>query len=179
MNIVTHAPGIIEIKNFLSDDEIEEVIKIFSDTPEENWSKDGSGQWIDRVISLDPHRSPQILHVINDRVVSLFSSFSNILPMYTLHRSNIGQAVDAHSDNTLDYKNIYGIILYINEDFCGGKIYYPGMNISYQPCAGSLLIHYAGIRHAVTEVTEGVRYFLTTFVEGTIENPAILDLESI
>lgn len=58
----------------------------------------------------------------------------------------------------------YGVVLYLNDCFNGGEIYYPDLNLEYKPVAGDLVIHHAMIEHGVKKIIEGVRYTYTTFL---------------
>ena len=49
-------------------------------------------------------------------------------------------------------------IIYLNDDYEGGEIYFPDEDLSYQPIAGALLFFEGWLRHGVRAVTEGRRY---------------------
>lgn len=178
MEIITHAPGIIEIKNFISDDEIKELLSFINNFNEDDWinKSKGFGSWEGNVISLGSSMKKTILKNIDSRLESIFSSLEKKVSLSVIHRLKTGNNIDKHRDNNSQDNLIYGIVIYINEDFKGGEIFYPGLDIEYKPNAGSLLIHYAGLYHEVSPVTQGVRYFLTSFISGTKENPAILNI---
>jgi predicted 2-oxoglutarate/Fe(II)-dependent dioxygenase YbiX len=62
---------------------------------------------------------------------------------------------------------VFGIAIYLNEDFEGGELNYPDLNISIKPKKASILIHDAKLLHQVLPVAYGSRYSITTFVFGT------------
>ena len=74
-----------------------------------------------------------------------------------------GDEMDAHTDAYLE-ETEYGVLLYLNDCFNGGEIYYPDFNLEYKPEAGDLIIHHATIKHGVRKVIEGVRYSYPTFL---------------
>lgn len=63
----------------------------------------------------------------------------------------------------------YGIVIYINDNYSGGEIYYPKLNITIKPKKGSMVIHPSTIQymHGVKKVNYGTRYSMANFV---IEN---------
>jgi len=49
-------------------------------------------------------------------------------------------------------------VMYLNDDFDGGEIYFPDTEESYKPVAGALIIFEGSLRHGVRAVSRGVRY---------------------
>lgn len=58
----------------------------------------------------------------------------------------------------------WGAVLYINDDYVGGEIYYPDYNWWYKPKAGSMALHRGTVRHGVKKVIEGNRYCAASLV---------------
>lgn len=72
----------------------------------------------------------------------------------------------------------YGIVIYYNDDYQGGEIEYPELDIVYKPKARSLIIHGGNILHGPKRVIgDKVRYFSTAFIRGTVHNPVVLNPE--
>jgi predicted 2-oxoglutarate/Fe(II)-dependent dioxygenase YbiX len=72
-----------------------------------------------------------------------------------------------HTDNHLEDAVKFGVVLYLNDDYEGGEINYPKLNLSIKPKARSLIIHPAGEPHGAMPVTLGnTRYILSVFVRG-------------
>jgi hypothetical protein len=59
----------------------------------------------------------------------------------------------------------HGMVLYLNDDYEGGQIYYPNLEIAIKPEAGSLVMHPGTEEylHGVATVTSGIRYVGTAF----------------
>lgn len=49
-------------------------------------------------------------------------------------------------------------VIYLNDDYEGGEIYFPDLDVSYKPVAGVLLLFEGFLWHGVRAVGNGVRY---------------------
>lgn len=78
------------------------------------------------------------------------------------HADNIEQ--DGVTPNASPHRT-YGGVVYLNDDFEGGQIYYPNLNIQIQPRAGMVVIHPAGLKftHGVRQMQKGTRYTISAF----------------
>jgi len=89
--------------------------------------------------------------------------------------------MEVHKDywnKEIDYYIRYGIVIYYNDDYLGGEIHYPSLEISHKPKARSLVMHGGNIPHGTKKVTsDDYRYFSTSFVRGTVDKPVILNQE--
>jgi predicted 2-oxoglutarate/Fe(II)-dependent dioxygenase YbiX len=84
-----------------------------------------------------------------------------------IRKWNAGEKQDVHADGetaagwpAYNYIVDYGSIIYLNDDYEGGEIFFPKYNIHMKPKPGTLIFFpstnmYA---HGVTEVIDGVRY---------------------
>lgn len=85
----------------------------------------------------------------------------------------VGSSANPHSDNsdfegnpTEGFDNLkYVGILYLNDDYEGGDLFFPEHSISIHPNAGSMYIFSGGVEniHGVTEITSGTRYSIVSF----------------
>lgn len=73
----------------------------------------------------------------------------------------------------LVYNNVYGLVVYINDDYDGGEIFYTKQNITYKPKAGDLIIHSAEdhCEHGVNPVKTNVRYSFPSSIREKIKVP--------
>jgi predicted 2-oxoglutarate/Fe(II)-dependent dioxygenase YbiX len=84
-----------------------------------------------------------------------------------ISRYGIGTAVGRHRDTeTLTTHRLVTIILYLNDDYAGGRLEFPDLGISYQPRMGDLLVFLSEHFHSVSPVIEGVRYCAILFGEN-------------
>jgi hypothetical protein len=83
-----------------------------------------------------------------------------------------GTSTREHQDGSPDGSLVYATILYINEDFKGGELYFPELDISIKPKKGSLCVFDASNNwfHGVKTITEGTRYSIPIFVWDSTKN---------
>jgi predicted 2-oxoglutarate/Fe(II)-dependent dioxygenase YbiX len=83
-----------------------------------------------------------------------------------IERRYPGSSTPIHSDVGSGEILTYATILYINDEFEGGEIFFPEVDIAVKPERGSLCIFTgkSGILHGVAEVTSGTRYSIPIFV---------------
>jgi hypothetical protein len=81
-----------------------------------------------------------------------------------------------HIDNQphMESPIMWGAVIYFNDDYEGGEIYYPDYEYLYKPKAGSMALHRGSTRHGVKKVTSGERFCgasLVTINGNWNENP--------
>ena len=81
-----------------------------------------------------------------------------------------------HIDNQghMESPIMWGSVVYFNDDYEGGEIYYPDYDYLYKPKAGSMAMHRGNTRHGVKKVTSGERFCgasLVTIKGKWNENP--------
>ncbi len=85
---------------------------------------------------------------------------------------DVGGYASPHSDNS-DFEGVpnsfqinkYVGILYLNEDYDGGELYFTEHDISIKPSAYSFISFPGGVEniHGVSEITSGTRYTMVSF----------------
>jgi predicted 2-oxoglutarate/Fe(II)-dependent dioxygenase YbiX len=83
---------------------------------------------------------------------------------YALSHWIIGESLEAHID-TLKYdhpdthtpRSIINALLYLTDDYTGGEIFFPEVNMSIKPKAGSVVVFDADLMHGVNAVESGTR----------------------
>lgn len=172
--------GILEIKNFLSVDECKNIVSIIESFSEDCWQEDQYKNWDKR--NLKYNIKHEELDVIKNKILikvkNIFDSYLMIVPQndyVNIQRilPNTG-GLSQHKDNFVDTTVKYGLVLYFNDDYSGGEIEYPEINIIHKPSSGSLLIHEGGHLHKVNEVFDKTRYMSTFFIHEDDTVPALL-----
>lgn len=163
MKTIEHAVGIYEIENFLTEDEINGLL--LSADPN-GFIESHPGNIVQDLTSESLYYIP----AISDRVLSCFNNAQSHTQINNIRRLRDGEFMHPHIDGGYpDSKKtiVFGIAIYLNEDFEGGELNYPDLNISIKPKKASILIHDAKLLHQVLPVAYGSRYSITTFVFGT------------
>jgi hypothetical protein len=174
---------VYEVEEFLTEQELADVYNIINNTPEEDWFDKSvkdinstSDFWYGK--TLQHHESTNIFDLINDKMRNLFESYSYYPKKINLQRYKKGDFIKHHADQwipDLPYYIGYGFCLYYNNDYLGGELEYPDLNITVKPKANALYIHGGHIVHGSLPVLDDrIRYFSTAFIRGTVQEPTRL-----
>jgi Rps23 Pro-64 3,4-dihydroxylase Tpa1-like proline 4-hydroxylase len=162
MKLVKHAEDVYEIEDFLNQ---EERMAFLSKAEEDlDWETLRRGT---TVKDMGDELSLRINKIFTT-IKKLFINGSMNYPR-DLRRLKDSEFMWPHTDggNPNDPRKImFGIVIYLNDNFCGGELIYPDLGLSITPKAGSLVIHSAHLKHQVFPVVEGERYSITCFVFG-------------
>lgn len=112
--------------------------------------------------------------VINRIRQSIELEFERSVSLNTINAQKFGPGGygHPHSDNTDESGNPthleinkYSGIIYLNDSYSGGEIYFPDHNLKIRPSSGSLLIFPGGKEniHGVNEILSGDRYSIVSF----------------
>jgi hypothetical protein len=168
MEIIKHHDKIWEVRNFLSPSEIAYFLDLAKNSNADDWNDPNApDHWKSRVLNLK-HTEP--LKAVEEKIASTFYEYERIHQLGSLFRYRTGDILGEHRDNAdpSDFNNIYGVVLYLNDNYEGGEIYYSELGLELKPPAGAMVVHAAGILHGVRQVLgDNVRYVLTSFVKGS------------
>lgn len=171
--------GIYEITNFISTEDQEDLMAMFESIKEEDWWEDNpvytTSFWYGKRKSI---KHP-ILSDTDKKIKDLFKSYSTITPISNVCRYSEGEFLEAHTDSyseSPDNKIFYGIVIYWNDNYEGGEIYYPEINFTVKPKERSLILHHGSILHKTLPLkNKGPRYFSTAFIRGSLDSPVLLN----
>jgi len=184
------------IDNFISKEELDIVLDIINNTEEQAWHKEYLGNlkrfcmtkfgrddvenlvaegkfeitknWEDKNLNI---QKEEIQHIIYDRLNVLVEKEDSSLVLSglaTIQRMQTGVELKSHTDQDTDPSIRYAAILYLNEEYTNGEIFFPNKNIEMKPKKRSLLI-FPGIKeyeHGVRHVGDGpIRYVLVGFIK--------------
>jgi hypothetical protein len=105
---------------------------------------------------------------------NLIKMFLNSSPMEFMGDDSLEMFIHIDNQGHMELPIIWGSVVYINDDFEGGEIYYPDYEYSYKPKAGSMVLHSGNTRHGVKKVISGNRYCaasLVTIKDNYNQNP--------
>lgn len=191
-NAIYHKNDIIEIENFISKEDCINIIQylnsepskwtVFNETftqcygmPLSFYDKNLDNYKLKRDIFEDIHFK------FKNTIQSVFSKkFTGVT--YHAQKWNTGGAVDPHSDisdlegnlNT-NSTNKFTVILYLNDDYQGGELYFTQHDIKIKPKAGSI-VTFPGDHtniHGVSEVLNNIRYTIVSWWD--YDNTSIID----
>lgn len=164
MKLNIYKDVIYQIEEFLTLEEQEYLLELIKEY-ENTWGSDvHNGFWKNKVRLIE---NPFFSEHLNKKIKSIFKNYTEIDPIWTLKRFDTYEYIGVHVDEYGGEDIQYGVVVYINDDYEGGEIFYPDLNMEFKPLARSLVAHPGNVMHGTKEVTsETPRYFLTTFVHG-------------
>jgi hypothetical protein len=86
----------------------------------------------------------------------------------TIQRMQAGVELKAHTDQKTDPSIKYATIVYINDDYADGELFFPNLDIQLKPKAGTMLFFPGNeeYEHGVKHVGDGqIRYVLVGFIK--------------
>lgn len=161
MKVIKHKDGIYEVENFLTDEELRAIVESIK---EDKFKEMHPGTTIQHL-----HYSLSFIREVSNRMMSYFENAKSYVPITNIRRLKTNEFMHPHGDNdTKDPKNevIFGVVIYLNDDFLGGELKYSDIGFSIKPKSASMVVHSADIRHEVLQVKSGNRYCLTSFIYG-------------
>jgi hypothetical protein len=172
---------IVEIPNFVSAEESKAIMDYF-ESKAVNWGPIAFfGSEGMSIVHEDPSLPQFNLPVtfFGDLMKKYQEAIENIFerpvkPVNICHAQkwNVGGNASPHADNSeSDGKpnafetNKFVSLLYLNEDYEGGELYFPDLDIEFKPKAFSWVAFNGGIEnvHGVKEITAGTRYTFVSF----------------
>jgi hypothetical protein len=164
-----------EVQDFLTPYEINAYMEIINSCPDGGWNESPDTTplwWQGRSLILwqkKYYEVESVTYAIQDRLEDFFENYTKIHQVSHILRARQGEGMGVHRDDVEppDKVNVFGLVLYLNDDYEGGEIIYPEIDLEHKPKAGSLVVHSASLPHGVNEVKNSkVRYVLTSFVKG-------------
>jgi hypothetical protein len=191
--------GILFIKDFLKDKELDTLLEIIKTTPNEDWSieytknlarfcmekfgrddvdnlvAEGKFEitqgWEDKNLDITHKEISRTLQVRLGDLISLSDNSLELAGFGTLQRMQAGVELKAHTDQHTDPSIKYAAILYINDDYKDGTLFFKNKeNSDLRPTPGTLLLFPGNeeYEHGVRFVGEGpIRYVTVGFIKVT------------
>ena len=159
-------------ENYLSPNNCENYLKFCKES--KKWgNRIPNDVWSGRVIYQSLSDNFDYLKNVENKIKTDFEITDTIYPDYLgLVKWENGDIQHPHADGQLE-NNIqhpyhwrdFGCVLYLNDDYEGGEIYFPNQNIEIKPKPNTLVFFPGTLEylHGVKEITGGVRYTLTSF----------------
>lgn len=189
-------PEVVLVENFLTDEELSEILSIIEKTPQADWEVEylrnltrfclekfgrydvenlvAEGKfeitenWADKNLNI---RHNPVYEAMHSRLEDLIKKATDDLELSgfaTIQRMQKGVELKAHTDDHTDPSIHYATIIYINDDYVDGELFFEHKDLQVRPKPGSLLI-FPGtheFEHGVRYVGEGpIRYVIVGFVK--------------
>lgn len=188
--------NLLLVKNFVSDKEVAEFLEIAKAADEETWKLEYFGNlkpfclqkfgrddvenlvaegkfeitsnWEDKNLKIADYSIAQDVSKRLAKILEEATDKLELADLMTFQRMQEGVELKAHSDQHTDPSISYAAILYLNEDYAGGEIFFSNKNLELKPKPGSLLIFPGNeeFNHGVKHVQAGpIRYVITGFIK--------------
>lgn len=72
--------------------------------------------------------------------------------------------MDDQEANGYENRVFWGAVIYPNNEYTGGEIYYPKYKFKYKAKPGSLVLHRGNVKHGVLLVNDGIRYSIASTI---------------
>jgi hypothetical protein len=161
------------IKDFLPLDLLNDLLKIAEKASFDEWAqftKSPEGQWYGSILPFTGELADQVRAHCDE----LFNGTYTFIHDMFIRRRKESEGLLPHYDNQSQKSCTNGLVIYLNDDYEGGEIYYPNRGITYKPVKNSLVIHSADYEytHGVNAVTKGTRLFMTLWTfKDNVEGP--------
>ncbi len=189
-------PKLLYIENFLSKEQLDIFFDIINSTSQEDWEVEyyanlskfciekfgrsdvdnlvAEGKfeitqnWKDKNFNILKQPITKLLYnALNSMVINSDPDL-HLSGFATIQRMQEGVELKAHTDQHTDPSIKYATILYLNDDYTDGELFFPNLDIQLKPKAGTL-VFFPGdeeYKHGVKNVGEGpIRYVLVGFIK--------------
>ena len=165
------------ITDFITEDERQRLLSFIYTLKEEDWfDVQPSEIWSHRVFSTNKimQRDPELVKLminIRDRASIIIKELYGIQKeLYSnglsIVRWEKGSSQPPHADqpNGYDYRE-FGSVLYLNDNYEGGSIYFPQYGIDIKPVSGAYAFFPGDTNHmhGVSEIKDNTRYTFPIF----------------
>jgi predicted 2-oxoglutarate/Fe(II)-dependent dioxygenase YbiX len=168
--------NIVIKENFISKEDLDLILSSIDDSI--SWGSNSMAGIPDKVTEKLHKEKPEIhkilLNAINRVQKEIEFHFGRPLETNSagIRRWDVGEYQPLHADgeDPEGHPNEafivdYGAVIYLNDDYEGGEIYFPDHKLEFKPKAGTLVFFPSNTMyiHGVREITKGVRYTTPSF----------------
>lgn len=188
--------NVTSVENFLSSEEVDYILDIINQTPEDDWKIEYLGNlkrfcmekfgrddvdnlvaegkfeitqnWDDKNLNIRQHPIYEIIHSRLDNLVQKADNSLELSGFATIQRMQSGVELKSHTDQHTDPSIRYATILYLNDDYLDGELFFKNKGLDLKPKPGSLIIFPGNeeFDHGVRHVGDGpIRYVIVGFIK--------------
>ena len=188
--------SIIWVKDFLTKTDLDFVLKTIGDASQEDWEVEYMGNlktfcmekfgrddvdnlvaegkfeitqnWVDKNLNIRHHEEQDVFYKRLEEMVNSSDPELMLSGLATIQRMQPKVELKSHTAQHTDPSIRYATIIYINDDYVDGELFFPKLDISLRPKPGDMLFfpgdedHEHGVKH----VGEGpIRYVIVGFIK--------------
>lgn len=188
--------GVTLVEDFLSEEEVNTILAIIEKTPDSDWKieylrnlkrfcleKFGrhdvenlvaegkfeiTQNWDDKNLNIKYHPIYEKMHSRLEKLIQKTDEGLELSGFATIQRMQSGVELKSHTDQHTDPSIRYATILYLNDDYVEGELFFKNKDLELRPKPGSLLIFPGNeeFEHGVKHVGEGpIRYVIVGFIK--------------
>lgn len=194
-NFIEVVDGLLLIDDFISKEELEEIFGFIDKAVDEDWRVEylanlaqfcmmkfgrddvenliAEGKynitqnWEDKNLNISQSEIHRVMYSRLNNLLIKSESNLNLSGFATIQRMQEGVELKSHKDQTTDPSIQFGTILYLNDEYKGGEVFFEDKNIALRPKPGSLLIFPGDFEHGVKHVGAGpIRYVIVGFIKA-------------
>ena len=187
---------ILWVKDFLKKDELDFVLKVIGQASQEDWEVEYMGNlknfclekfgrddvdnlvkegkfeitqnWVDKNLNINHHPEQRVFYNRLSEMVNKSDPELMLSGLATIQRMQKGVELKSHTDQHTDPSIRYATIIYINDEYKDGELFFPKLDISLRPKPGDMLFFPGDEKHehGVKHVGEGpIRYVIVGFIK--------------
>jgi hypothetical protein len=187
---------ILWVKDFLKRDELDFVLKVIGQASQEDWEVEYMGNlknfclekfgrddvdnlvkegkfeitqnWVDKNLNINHHPEQRVFYNRLSEMVNKSDPELMLSGLATIQRMQKGVELKSHTDQHTDQSIRYATIIYINDEYKDGELFFPKLDISLRPKPGDMLFFPGDEKHehGVKHVGEGpIRYVIVGFIK--------------
>lgn len=187
---------LISIDNFLTDDELDYIWSRINSATQSDWEVEymsnlknfciqkfgrddvdnlvAEGKfeitqnWVDKNLNISDSDYYRVIHDRLDSLVKQADPELHLSGLATIQRMQPGVELKAHTDQHTDPSIRYATIVYINDDYNDGELFFKELDIKLRPKPKSLLVFPGNEKyeHGVEFVKDGpIRYVIVGFIK--------------
>jgi len=124
--------------------------------------------WADKNLNISQYEEYKKFHERLNNIVISSDSDLHLSGFATIQRMQTGVELRSHTDQHTDPSIKYATILYINDDYNQGELFFKNLNLKLRPKPGEMLFFPGDAKHehGVEPVADGpIRYVLVGFIK--------------
>jgi hypothetical protein len=174
-NVEEVCKDVFLVKNYLDEADFNYFLSIVNTLSEDDWSASNEKfdlNWKNKFYVLNDFNFIQKIQAQTQQILNKAEDNLTVSAYGQIIRQYVGAEMNSHVDQhhfTQDgdmVESKYSLVLYLNDNYEGGELYFPDKNFEIRPPANSLLIFSGSkeeYRHGVKKVLEKNRYSVPGF----------------